>query len=69
MASLPKPDDLNRRLIMSEEDRRTYPTARQWNGGYRWFRSANVIDLQNYRSQAEQKRIKVRLLFQDERWC
>jgi hypothetical protein len=67
MTPIPKPDDFNRRFIMSEEDRRAYPTARQWNGGYRWFRTANVIDLQNYRSSADKRRIKVRLLFQDER--
>ena len=71
MVPSPKPDDndFNRKFIMSEEDRRAYPTARQWNGGYRWFRSTNVIDLQNYRSPAEKKRIKVVLLFQDKRWC
>jgi hypothetical protein len=28
-----------------------------WNGSYRWFRSANVIDLWGFRSPAEQRRM------------
>ena len=63
MTPAPKPDDLYHQLTMPEEDWRTHPTAPQWTGGYRWFRSANVIDLQNYRSQDDKKRIVVRLLF------
>jgi hypothetical protein len=62
-------DDFLRRLVLSEEDRRKYPAAPLWSGGFRWFRSTNVVDLQNYRSPAEKKRIKIVLLFQDERWC
>jgi hypothetical protein len=63
----PKPDDLYRQLTLAEEDRRTHPTAPQWRGDHRWFRSANVIDLQNYRSPAEKKRIKAILLFMPSR--
>jgi hypothetical protein len=63
MTAAPKPDNLYHQLTMPEEDRRAHPTAPQWTGGYRWFRSANVVDLQNYRSPAEKKRIKAVLLF------
>jgi len=47
---------------MSEEDRRTHPTAPSWDGGFRWFRSTNVLDLQQYRSPAEKERIRAVLL-------
>ena len=50
------------KLVMPEEDKRAYPSAPQWDGGYRWFRSTNVIDLQRYRSPAEKERIRVVLL-------
>jgi len=43
-----------RRYILSEEDRATL-TGEIWNGGYRWFRSANVICLEHYRRPAETK--------------
>ena len=72
MTPIRKPDDddaFMRKFSLPEEDRRTRSNWPQWCGGHRWFRSANVIDLQNYRSPAEKKRIKVVLLFQDERWC
>jgi hypothetical protein len=58
MNAAPKPDELYHRLIMPEEDRRAHLTAPQWAGGYRWFRSANVVDLQQYRSPAEKERIR-----------
>jgi hypothetical protein len=41
-----------RRYILSEEDRATL-TGERWNGGYRWFQSANVICLEHYRRPAE----------------
>ena len=41
---------LLRRLIPCEEDRRRLFPTTTWTGGYRWFRSANVIDLEVYRS-------------------
>jgi hypothetical protein len=37
-----------RRYILSEEDRATL-TSEKWNGGYRWFRAANVICLEHCR--------------------
>lgn len=59
----PAPDSgLWQRLVMPEEDRRNHSTAPSWDGGYRWFRSINVVDLQQYRSPAEKERIRVVLL-------
>jgi hypothetical protein len=43
-------DLLLRRLIPCEEDRRRLFPTTTWAGGYRWFRSPNVIDLEAYRS-------------------
>jgi hypothetical protein len=40
-----------RRLIRCEEDRRRLFPAMTSTGGYRWFRSTNVIDLEVYRSR------------------
>ena len=39
-------DLLLRRLIPCEEDRRRLFPAMTCTGGYRWFRSPNVIDLE-----------------------
>jgi hypothetical protein len=64
MSAAPKQDDLYRRLTMPEEDRRAHPKAPSWAGGYRWFRSANIVDLQQYRSPAEKERIRTVLLWQ-----
>jgi hypothetical protein len=33
-----------------------------WDGGYRWFKSANVIPLERYRGPAEMARIRKVLL-------
>lgn len=37
-----------------EEDRHLYTTA-PWTGGFRWFRSANVIPLEQYRRDRHDK--------------
>jgi hypothetical protein len=38
-----------REVILPEEDRRLlFPTI-PWTGGYRWFRSPNVVCLEKYR--------------------
>jgi hypothetical protein len=37
-----------RQLILPEEDRAKYPAVK-WDGGYRWFRSPNVVCLEKYR--------------------
>jgi len=39
---------LARQLTLPEEDRAKYTSAK-WEGGYRWFRSPNVICLEKYR--------------------
>ena len=61
-APKPTPNILCQKLVMPEEDRRAHPTASSWDGGFRWFRSANVVDLQQYRSPAEKERIRAVLL-------
>ena len=42
-----------RKFTLPVEDRRANPHWPQWNGGHRWFRSSNVIDLMTYRSQSK----------------
>jgi hypothetical protein len=34
-----------------QEDRHLF-TSVQWSGGYRWFRSSNVVPLEQYRKRA-----------------
>jgi hypothetical protein len=38
-----------RPLVVCEEDRWKYPTKAPWRGGYRWFRSPNVVPLEQWR--------------------
>ena len=61
-------DAFTRKFTLCEEDRRAHPTWPQWNGGHRWFRGANIVDLQSYRSPADKARINVRLLSHPARW-
>ena len=50
-------DAFLQQFVLSEEDRqRPHPTTR-WTGGFRWFRSDNVIRLELYRDQAAMNRI------------
>ena len=51
-----------RKFTLPEEDGCANPHWFQWNGGKRWFRSSNVIDLMCYRCQAEKERICINLL-------
>jgi hypothetical protein len=37
-----------RAVMLPEEDRTKYTSA-NWQGGYRWFRSSNVMCLEKYR--------------------
>ena len=37
-----------RALVFPEEDRSRFTSA-PWDGGYRWFRSANVVPFERYR--------------------
>jgi hypothetical protein len=48
-----------RRVVLPEEDRRRYGVP--WSGGYRWFRSPNVIDLWHYRSASQRIQISALL--------
>jgi hypothetical protein len=43
-------------FTLSFEDRRALTSA-PWHGERRWFRSANVVALEHYRSQDEWRRI------------
>ena len=43
-----------RHLVLPEEDRRRlYPTI-PWTGGWRWFRSSNVVCLEQWRRRKAQ---------------
>jgi hypothetical protein len=50
-----------RRVVPPEEDRALFTSA-PWEGGYRWFKSPNVIQLEIYRNREETARIRDRLL-------
>jgi hypothetical protein len=41
-----------RTIVPPEEDRRQYTLA-PWSGGFRWFKSANVIPLEQYRRRRQ----------------
>ena len=38
-----------RQITMPVEDRVKFMPAAKWGGGYRWFRSPNVVCLEKYR--------------------
>lgn len=48
-----------RRYAPSEEDRAVL-TGEKWNGGYRWFKSANVLCLEHYRPMKSEPVSKVK---------
>jgi hypothetical protein len=41
-----------RQFVIPEEDRASYTTMK-WNGGFRWFRSPNVVCLEHYRGKRQ----------------
>ena len=41
-------DEFFRALIFPEEDRALFTTA-AWSGGFRWFKSSNVVCIEKYR--------------------
>ena len=43
--------DWRRRLTIPEEDRAKYTSAR-WSGEFRWFRSPNVVPIEQWRACA-----------------
>ena len=45
------------KLVLPEEERRW---IRDWRGGYRWFRSPNVIQLERYRDTVGMDKIRER---------
>jgi hypothetical protein len=45
-------EEWRRQLTFPYEDRRIL-TAAPWRGEHRWFRSANVVALEHYRSRDE----------------
>src|SRR5262249_9546582 len=49
-----------RQLILPEEDRARYTSAK-WEGGYRWFRSPNVVCLEKYRRLKTFRKVDVLL--------
>lgn len=55
-SSSPDDEAWRRQFTLSYEDRRAL-TAVPWRGERRWFRSANVVALERYRSQDEWRRI------------
>jgi hypothetical protein len=49
-------EEFMRSLIRPEEDRRRlYPDV-AWQGGYRWFRSENVVPIEQWRERNEIRR-------------
>jgi hypothetical protein len=47
-----------RSLIRPEEDRRRLHPDLPWQGGYRWFRSPNVIPIEKYRKLRGEKQAR-----------
>ena len=43
-------EDFLRSVTFPEEDRHLFTTT-PWRGGFRWFRSANILPLERWRSQ------------------
>jgi hypothetical protein len=43
-------------LTIPEEDRAKYTSAK-WTGGYRWFRSPNIVCLEKYRLLTRRQRL------------
>jgi hypothetical protein len=52
-------DEFWQRLVLPEEERRW---IRDWEGGYRWFQSPNVIQIERFRGRDEMAQIRGRRL-------
>jgi len=61
-------DAFIREMTLSEEQRRQRHLWTQWTGGYRWFESANVVDLWLHYSAAQRMEIRQRLLRRAGMW-
>jgi hypothetical protein len=44
----PQDESFFRQVVFAEEDRHLFTTA-PWHGGFRWFRSANVVPIEHWR--------------------
>jgi hypothetical protein len=44
----PKAEAFWQKLVLAEEDRAALTSAK-WKGGYRWFRSPNIVPIEHYR--------------------
>jgi hypothetical protein len=40
------------KLVVPEEDRAAFTSA-EWRGGYRWFKSENIVCLEHYRVETK----------------
>jgi len=47
-----------RKLVLCEEDRRQLIPSRPWVGGYRWFRSPNVVPIEQWRRRKREQEWK-----------
>ena len=55
-------EDFWKRKIACWEMKRSYDPSYVWDGGFRWFESANVVRLEDYRTGIEMDRIKASIL-------
>jgi hypothetical protein len=44
-----------RTVVFPEEERRLFTTT-PWGGGFRWFRSANIVPIEKYREMKRKSR-------------
>jgi hypothetical protein len=51
-------EEFMRSLIRPEEDRRRLHPTIPWEGGFRWFRSPNVVPIERYRQARSWSRAK-----------
>jgi hypothetical protein len=51
-----------RKKILPVELKRLYDPSFVWEGSFRWFQSANVVRLEDYRDSAEMARIRMNIL-------
>jgi hypothetical protein len=55
-------EDFWRRKIACWETKRRYDQSLVWDGEFRWFKSSNVVRLEDYRDLAEMERIRESIL-------
>ena len=55
-------EDFWKRKIACWETKRQYDPSLVWDGGFRWFQSANVMRLEDYRNPSEMQRIRENIL-------